>query len=349
MGRKSDALAVRLMDDISASGPATDSAAGEPQSTLENLEDFSFSVDERSIAEEQQWIDPCKTSQNDSPVAQQQEPAPLPPAWAALLPDTHEALNAEAASARLNNDRHDIASARASTSSFPTGAAEAARLSTVRDHLKHISPDDSLYFVMCFVERAGQHITADMASQMRVQGVDIINAINDAATSGVKRIEATTEKLIAAEVAMNAAAQKVGGQLRATVVHVLKEIAKDREVVIPLLKEKFVEELTGDEGELEEVKRLVRSQVPEEVRLAIKASVATETAVLKDAMAEAAAALKVAAAATKARANNGWLKNVSDDMKALVDDGRYISIGAVISATLFGGYLLARIVTSIVH
>jgi hypothetical protein len=347
MGRKSDALAMSLMDEIGEvpedmiQRSAQRMAEGGAESDSE-VTDFPFpeEIPPASLPWTPVEVATLLAADTSSPEAK-----PTLEAFAATRDPMHETIETEVASQRVPNDRLDIDGAQRTRSPFPNGAAEAARLSTVRDYHKHIAPDDSLYFVMTFIERAGQHITSEMRDQLRFARDDVVNAINDA----TERLKAASAQLEAAQASIEASAQQVGGRLRATVAQVINELARDREAVVPIVKERFVEELAGEGGELEEIKRLVRSMVPEEVRLAIKGAVGTESSVLKDAMGEASKALKVSAAAAKARAKNGWLKNAADDMKSLADERRYVVVGAVTAAVLFSGYLLTRIVTGIFH
>lgn len=265
------------------------------------------------------------------------------------LNEAHAYVEAEAASARVHNDAIDMGVARSAArrAPFPNSAAEAARLSVVRDYHQQISPNDSLYFVMTFVERAAQQIAADVGERVRMQGIEVVNSINDATSASVANINAAKGEMMGVQQGFERTAQVLGGKLRATGEHVLKELTKDRDVVVPILKQQLVDDLTGDEGELEQVKRRMRKELPEEVRLAIKTAVATEVTLLQGAMLEATSALKNSAAASKARAKNGWLKNIADDVKSLADEGRYVSLGAAGAVVLFGGYLLTRIVTGI--
>lgn len=286
-----------------------------------------------------------------------------PPTFAeeAMVAEGQSMLEHEAQSARFQNDNIDVDMARAKPrQAYPNGAAEAARLSTVRDYHQQISPDDALYFVMCFIERAGQQIAASLADQVRFEGDDVLNRIRDSGADTVAAITSAVAEMQATQAAfkteattlgirLRKTADLVGGQLKASGDIVLQKLEEDRSIVVPLLKQQLVDDLTGDEGELEAVKRQVRTEIPDEVRLAIKAATAAEVSVLKASMAEAAVALANSAKASRARATNGWLKNIADDVKALADEGRYISVCVVGAAVIFSGYLLTIVVSGIVR
>lgn len=334
MGRKSDALAMSLMDDVDQAGPVTPDAAA--------ADDIIYADASVEYGDEFDFSDPPPAFEDDVIVAEGQS-----------------MLEREAQSAQVENDGIDVHIARGKRrQACPNGAAEAARLSTVRDHHQQISRDDTLYFVMCFIERAGQQIASSLTEQVRFEGDEVLNRIRDSGAETVAAIKSAIAEMQATQgafktesttlgIRLRKTADLVNGQLRAAGEVVLQKLVEDRNIVVPLLKQQLVDDLTGDEGELEAVKRQVRTQLPEEVRLAIKAATAVEVSVLKAAMAEAAVALANSAKASRARAKNGWLKNVADDVKALADEGRYLSVGAIGAAVLFAGYLLTSIVTGI--
>ncbi|WP_423600931.1 hypothetical protein [Roseateles sp. MS654] len=338
MGRKSDALAMTLMDDVDQAGADTPGAAAD---------DVNIYADESQGApveygEEFDFSDPPPAFEDDAMVA-----------------EGNAMLEREAQSNRVQNDSIDVQVARSKPrQACPNGAAEAARLSTVRDYHQQISPDDALYFVMCFIERAGQQIASSLADQVRFEGDEVLNRIRDSGAETVAAIKAAVAEMQGTQTAFKTEATNLGirlrktadlvdGQLKTSGNIVLRKLEEDRNIVVPLLKQQLVDDLTGDDGELEAVKRQVRTEIPDEVRLAIKAATAAEVSALKAAMAEAALALANSAKATRARARNGWLKNVADDVKALVDENRYFSVGVIGVGVLFAGYLLTRIVTGI--
>lgn len=337
MGRKSDALAMSLMDDVDQAGTKTHGAAAADDTTYANEPQAA----PLEYGEELDFSDP--------------------PAFDdyVMVGEGQAMPEREAQSARVQNDNTDVEMARARPrQAYPNGAAEAARLSTVRDYHQQISRDDALYFAMCFIERAGQQIASSLADQMRFEGDDVLNRIRDSGTETVAAIKAAVVEMQATQTAfkteatilgirLRKTADLVGGQLKTSGDIVLQKLEEDRNIVVPLLKQQLVDDLTGNEGELEAMKRQVRTEIPDEVRLAIKAATAAEVSVLKAAMAEAALALANSAKASRARARNGWLKNVADDVKALADEGRYYSVAVIGVGVLFAGYLLTRIVTGI--
>lgn len=237
----------------------------------------------------------------------------------------------------------------ASRNQFRQDAADTARMAIVKECNVNIRTDDPLYFVASYFERVAQLVTSDMQDQLRLTGSEVINSINDAADAAVARINDAAGVLTASNATIRETAEDMGRRLYSTRTKVIEELRKDREVSMPLLKSQFVEDLSGENGEIEKMQDQVRKILPVEVRVAVKAAFATESEIMKNAMNEGAAALLKAAGVAQSRVKNGWLKNIADDCQKLFDEKRYLPIGVLGGAGLFVGFIVMRIFTGIFH